>query len=89
MVLVLVPVAICRGDKVLGVFPFPSRSHMIVQKSLMFELARRGHEVTVVSAFPENKVIPNYTDIEVKTRFNIGKRLCGVYSSSNGGMRKA
>jgi hypothetical protein len=67
--LMLMPVAMIRGAKVLSVFPFPSMSHVIVQKALMFELARRGHEVTVVSFFPENKVIPNYTDIELKISF--------------------
>jgi hypothetical protein len=67
LMLMLMPVAMICGAKVLSVFPFPSRSHLIVQKALMFELARRGHEVTVVSPFPENKVIPNYTDIELKT----------------------
>ena len=64
--LTLLPVATIRGAKVLGVYPFPARSHLIVQKALMFELARRGHEVTVVSPIPENKAIPNYTDIELK-----------------------
>jgi hypothetical protein len=93
LVLILVPVSICRGAKVLGVFPFPSRSHLIVQKALMFELARQGHEVTVVSPFPENKAIPNYTEIEVKTRDkdlmgNAGKGAGGVYYHCNGGMRK-
>ena len=80
----LMPVAMIRGAKVLGVFPFPARSHLIVQKALMFELARRGHEVTVVSSFPENKVIPNYTEIELKTTVqdlmeSAGKGVAGVY----------
>jgi hypothetical protein len=35
----------------------------------MMELASRGHDVTVVSPFPESKPIPNYTEIEVKTDF--------------------
>ncbi|GFG31894.1 hypothetical protein Cfor_10048 [Coptotermes formosanus] len=69
-VLILVPVSMCRGAKVLGMFPFPARSHLIVQKALMYELARRGHEVTVVSPFPENKAIPNYTEIEVRITMN-------------------
>ena len=81
----LMPVAMIRGAKVLGVFPFPARSHLIVQKALMFELARRGHEVTVVSSFPENKVIPNYSEIELKTTVqdlmeSAGKGVAGVYN---------
>jgi hypothetical protein len=39
---------------------------MIVQRGLMLELARRGHEVTEVTPFPESKAVPNYTNIEVK-----------------------
>jgi len=79
------PVAMTRGAKVLGMFPFPARSHLIVQKALMFELARRGHEVTVVSSFPENKAIPNYTDIELKTSMkdlmgSAGKGVAGVHN---------
>jgi hypothetical protein len=94
LMLTLMPVAMIRGAKVLGVFPFPARSHLIVQKALMFELARRGHEVTVVSAIPNNKVIPNYTDIELKTSMKVlmgsaGKGAAGVYISIiHGGIRK-
>jgi hypothetical protein len=85
LLLMLMPVAMIRGAKVLGLFPFPSRSHLMVQKALMFELARRGHEVTVVSSFPENKVIPNYTEIELKIseqdlRGSAGKGVAGVYN---------
>jgi hypothetical protein len=59
----------------------------------MYELARRGHEVTVVSPFPENKAIPNYTEIEVRITMNdligdIGKGTGGVYYHCNGGMTK-
>jgi len=57
----------------------------MVQKALMFELARRGHEVTVVSSFPENRVILNYTEIELKTsiqdlRGSAGKGVAAVYN---------
>jgi glucuronosyltransferase len=67
--LVLLPVTLSHGARILGVFPFPGRSHLIVHKALMLELARRGHEITMVSSFPESKPIPNYTDIEVKATF--------------------
>jgi hypothetical protein len=78
--LALLPVALNHGARILGMFPIPATSHLIVHKALMLELARRGHEVTMVSSFPENKPIPNYTDIEVKSTFEsviggIGKPL--------------
>jgi hypothetical protein len=51
----------------------------------MFELARRVYEETVGSSFPENKAIPNYTDIEMKTSMknlmgSAGKGVAGVYN---------
>jgi len=49
--LTLMPVAMTRGAKLFGVYPFQARRQLIVQKALMFELARRGHEVTVVSSY--------------------------------------
>jgi glucuronosyltransferase len=52
--------------RILGVFPFPAKSHMIIQRVLMLELARRGHHVTEVTPFMESKIVPNYTQIEVK-----------------------
>ncbi|CAG2059351.1 unnamed protein product [Timema podura] len=38
---------------------------MIVFEPLMKELATRGHQVTVVSAFPLDKTKDNYTDIKL------------------------
>jgi hypothetical protein len=35
----------------------------------MLELADRGHHVTEVTSFLESKIIPNYTQIEVKGSF--------------------
>ena len=35
----------------------------------MLELAGRGHQVTEVTPFLESKIIPNYTQIEVKVDF--------------------
>jgi hypothetical protein len=33
----------------------------------MLELAGRGHQVTEVTPFLERKIVPNYTQIEVKS----------------------
>jgi hypothetical protein len=37
----------------------------------MLELANRGHEVTEVTPFPESKLVPNYTNIQVKEDLTI------------------
>lgn len=57
---------IANGYRILGVFPLQGKSHWIMQEALMKELARRGHQVDVVSHFPLEKPIPNYTDISLK-----------------------
>ncbi|XP_068086153.1 UDP-glycosyltransferase UGT5 [Anabrus simplex] len=53
----------CDGARILGIVPMPARSHHIAFLSLMRELASRQHEVTVMNFFPQEKPIPNYTDI--------------------------
>jgi glucuronosyltransferase len=58
-----------HGARILGVFPFPSKSHMIVPRVLMVELASRGHQVTEVTPFLDSKFVPNYTQIEVSAEF--------------------
>jgi hypothetical protein len=64
--MVLLLVTGSHGARILGVFPFPSKSHVTLLRVLMLELAGRGHQVTEVTPFPESKVVPNYTQIEVK-----------------------
>ena len=53
------------GAKILGIFPIPSRSHMAVNIALMKELARRGHEVTVLTPYPSTETIPNYNHVKI------------------------
>jgi UDP:flavonoid glycosyltransferase YjiC (YdhE family) len=55
------------GAKILGIFPFQARSHTFVATALMLELAKRGHEVTVISHNPYKEKVANYTEIVVKT----------------------
>jgi glucuronosyltransferase len=69
MLLALLLVTGSHGARILGVFPFPANSHMIMQRVLMLELADRGHQVTEVTAFLESEILPNYTQIEVKGDF--------------------
>jgi hypothetical protein len=69
VLLALLLVTGSHGARILGVFPFPSNSHVIVPRVLMLELASRGHQVTEITPFPESKVVPNYTQIKVKVDF--------------------
>lgn len=55
--------------KILGVFPYPSRSHSILGQALFTELASRGHEVTYLSPYPFKKPPPpNYRDIAITSQ---------------------
>jgi glucuronosyltransferase len=83
MLLALLLATGSHGARILGVFPFPSNSHMIIQRVLMLELAGKGHQVTEVTPFLESKIIPNYTQIVVKGDFakatgGYGKRTRAV-----------
>jgi len=57
--------------KILGVFGHPGKSHFDVFKPLLEELARRGHELTVISYFPRTnnakmkEPLPNYKDVSL------------------------
>ncbi|KAK3925715.1 UDP-glucosyltransferase 2 [Frankliniella fusca] len=55
--------------RVLGMFPFNGRSHNIMFKALMEALADRGHEVYMLSPFPQKKPRANYTDLDVSKQF--------------------
>lgn len=45
----IMKVDMINDEKVMGVFNFKDRSKMIVKKSMMLEMERRGNEVKVVS----------------------------------------
>nr|CAD7261547.1 unnamed protein product [Timema shepardi] len=75
----------CQGASILGVFPFPVKSMVILFTSLMEELATRGHQVTVMSFFPRDEPLENYTDIVLPNSFtekgamyNFGARRHGT-----------
>lgn len=55
----------CEGYRILGMFPLHAKSHHMMFDALMKGLARKGHQVDVVSPFPQKKPYPNLTDIIV------------------------
>ncbi|KAJ6640035.1 UDP-glycosyltransferase UGT5 [Pseudolycoriella hygida] len=61
-------VVYCRENesyKILGIFHTPSKSHYIAGGALMKALAEKGHEVTVISPFPQKKPLTNFRDVSV------------------------
>lgn len=56
-------IAPTSGLHILGIFPHNGISHFIFNHPIMRELAAVGHNVTVVSYFPDKNAPPNYKDI--------------------------
>nr|XP_012134491.1 PREDICTED: uncharacterized protein LOC105661763 [Megachile rotundata] len=56
-------VSFCEGYRILGLFPYHGRSHFVMFEQLMKSLARKGHQVEVISTFPLKTPYPNYTDV--------------------------
>ncbi|KAJ8963142.1 hypothetical protein NQ318_018607 [Aromia moschata] len=52
-----------KGKKVLGIYTHPGRSHQIIGETILVNLARRGHNITMISAFPLKEPVPNYTEL--------------------------
>lgn len=51
-----------NAHRILGLFPHPGISHYQFFHPVMKSLAEAGHEVTVVSHFPNKEPIENYRD---------------------------
>lgn len=51
--------------KILAVCPWAGRSHFIFKEPLFLKLAERGHQITVLSHFPQVTKVPNYRDVSL------------------------
>ncbi|KAF5275119.1 hypothetical protein FQR65_LT16780 [Abscondita terminalis] len=51
------------GARILGVYQVPSYSHYQLGDVLLKELAKRGHDVTVISPYEEKEKIENYRTV--------------------------
>lgn len=69
-ILLIVCAQQCQSAKILMMYPSPSKSHLIVGQSVAKELAKRGHKITVVSSFPLDYQLENYSDIFIKPNDN-------------------
>lgn len=53
------------SSRILAIFPYNGKSHFDVFEPFVKELAARGHQVVVVSHFPQKQPVTNYTDISL------------------------
>lgn len=61
----LAVITVSRSTNILVFAPMPFKSHFRGFQPLFKELAGRGYNLTVVSTFPLNKPLENYTDIPI------------------------
>lgn len=54
-----------NGLRILGLFPHPGASHFHFFHPVMRGLAEAGHDVTVVSHFPDHNPPKNYKDLQL------------------------
>ena len=66
ILVMLVLVRVVHNYNILGIFPNSGKSHFLTYEPLLQELTRKGHNVTVLSEFPQKHPIPRYTDIVFK-----------------------
>lgn len=66
---------VVKSAKILAIFPSPGYSQYFVGEPLLIQLARRGHEITLVSFHKPKQPINNIIPIEVRglKAFNEGK----------------
>ena len=70
-----------NGLKILAILPFGSKSHFAIGHSIVNSLADVGHEMTVISPYPQKKAIKNKKYIS--TEEFIGEFFKGKPSVSN------
>ncbi|XP_046806360.1 UDP-glucosyltransferase 2-like [Lucilia cuprina] len=63
--LLLFSLKLSETAKILAIFPFPGPSQYLLVQPYLKTLASRGHEVSVINAFPQKTPITNYRDIYV------------------------
>ncbi|NP_001243963.1 UDP-glycosyltransferase UGT340C2 precursor [Bombyx mori] len=67
-----------ESARILGVFPMPSISHQVVFRALSMELARRGHELVIITtdpALPKNRPKDNITEIDISRSYQLLRKF--------------
>lgn len=65
-----------QSANILATMSFGSKSHSIFFNPLFHELAKRGHEVTLITPFPTGVKIPNFKEIVFDRGIGKKKYIC-------------
>ncbi|KAK4877582.1 hypothetical protein RN001_010088 [Aquatica leii] len=75
VVFLVLTISFTQSAKILGVYPFPSYSHYKLGDSIFKELAKRGHEVTVISPYKEKHLPHNFKQVLVEDLIEKSKEM--------------
>ncbi|XP_065219000.1 UDP-glycosyltransferase UGT5-like isoform X3 [Planococcus citri] len=67
--------SLANSYKILGLFPFPGKSHYAVFNPLMVELAQKGHNVVNYNTFPKPHSVPNYHEVDISECFRLPAKV--------------
>lgn len=62
-----------HGAKILGLFPHASEGHFVVMRTLMMELAKREHNVTIYSSHRLDDRLDNLKEKIIEPEFQFWK----------------
>uniref|UniRef100_A0A336LS81 UDP-glucuronosyltransferase n=1 Tax=Culicoides sonorensis TaxID=179676 RepID=A0A336LS81_CULSO len=65
LIILFTTLGLSEASKILSIFHTPSKSHQLLAEPLLFELARSGHEVTILTPFPLKNQQTNIRCIEL------------------------
>jgi glucuronosyltransferase len=51
-------VSLSKGENIVGIFVYPSKSHFTMAERLLKRLAEKGHYIDVVTHFPSEEAPP-------------------------------
>lgn len=66
-------VGLTNGAKILGIFPHASESHFVMMRTLMMELARKEHNITLYSSHRLDDRLDNLKEIIIEPEFPFWK----------------
>ncbi|CAH1119521.1 unnamed protein product [Phaedon cochleariae] len=66
---------VSESARILGVIPTPSYSHQIVFRPLWRELAKRGHDLVVITTDPENDPSSTIREIDVSSTYDTWQQM--------------
>ncbi|XP_075222127.1 UDP-glycosyltransferase UGT5-like isoform X2 [Lycorma delicatula] len=72
---VLSYITCCSAANILGIFPTPSYSHQQPMLALSHALAKKGHNLTVITANPSKEPMKNHRDIDISYGYKEWQRV--------------